>query len=319
LKIIGTGSAVPARVVTNDELALFLDTSDEWIRTRTGIRTRRVMTDETLDQLALQAAQGALADAGAEAGSLDFLLCSTVQGEWVTPGLGCALQGMLGAECPSVDLNGACAGFLYALDMADCYIKAGKAKRILIVCAEAMSRVTDWTDRSTCVLFGDAAAAVVVEEGEGLLATRLTTRGNTEVLRMRANSGNCPYQAQSPQKDYIHMQGQDVYRFAVSASSDDLKKVIAAADLTPDDIHHYLLHQANMRILEAVRARLKQPPERFPHNIERTGNTSSASVPLLLDELNREGRLKTGDLLAMSAFGAGLVTGACVLKWTKGK
>ena len=138
MKIIGTGSAVPARVVTNDELALFLDTSDEWIRTRTGIQTRHVITDETLDQLAFRAAQGALADAGAEAGSLDFLLCSTVQGEWVTPGLGCALQGMLGTECPAVDLNGACAGFLYALDMADCYIKAGRANRILIVCAEAM-------------------------------------------------------------------------------------------------------------------------------------------------------------------------------------
>jgi 3-oxoacyl-[acyl-carrier-protein] synthase-3 len=315
LRIIGTGSALPQRIVTNQDLAEFLDTNDEWISTRTGIRERHVLTDESLDQIALKAAKRALDSARVSAGELDFILCSTVQGEWVTPGLGCIVQRDLGAVCPALDVNGACAGFIYALDTADAYLKAGKAKRILIVCAEAMSRIVDWTRREESVLFGDGAGAVVVDGGEGILAMRLTTRGDNALLYMRAADGNSPFIRNPVDKDYLHMAGQEVYRFAVGACVEDLRAILSETGINAGEIDHYLLHQANFRILEAVRSRMKQPPEKFPHNIEHYSNTSSATIPILLDELNRSGALEPGHTLAMAAFGAGLVNGACIMKW----
>jgi len=315
LRIIGTGSALPSRVVTNADLCQFLNTSDEWIRTRTGIRERRVLSGESLDSLASRAAAAALESAGLFAADLDFILCSTVQGEWVTPALSCVVQRDLGAACPALDLNGACAGFVYALDAADAYLKAGKVRRVLVVCAEAMTRIVDWTRREECVLFGDGAGAVVVDGGEGLIAMRLTTRGDSSLLYMRAATGNSPFAANPVEPDYLHMAGQEVYRFAVNACAEDLRALLREAGLGPGEIGHYLLHQANLRILEAVRARMEQPPERFPYNLDRYGNTSSATLPILLDELSRAGELRAGEWLALSAFGAGLVTGSCLMKW----
>ena len=315
MRIIGTGSALPTRLVTNQDLTEFLDTSDEWISTRTGIHERRVLTGETLDQLAVQAAKQALENARVTPEEIDFILCSTVQGEWVTPGLGCVIQKALGAACPALDLNGACAGFIYALDVADAFLKAGKAKRVLVVCAEAMSRLVDWTRREECVLFGDGAGAALVDGGEGLLAMRLTTRGDTALLHMRASGLNSPFETNPAEKDYLHMAGQEVYRFAVGACVEDLRAILAETGLNPEDVDHYVLHQANFRILEAVRSRMGQPPEKFPHNLERYGNTSSATIPILLDEMNRAGALKAGETIALAAFGAGLVTGACLVKW----
>jgi 3-oxoacyl-[acyl-carrier-protein] synthase-3 len=315
LRIVSTGSALPAKCITNADLSEFLDTSDEWISTRTGIRTRRILTDETLDLLASRSARQALDMAGLSAGDIDLILCSTVQGEWVTPALACAVQRDLGAVCPAFDLNGACAGFVYALDVADAYLRAGKAGRILVVCAEAMSRLVDWTRRETCVLFGDGAAAVVVDGADGLMAMRLTTRGDQTLLRMSASTGNSPFADTKIERDFLYMAGQEVYRFAVSACVEDLRALLAETGLEADQIDHYLLHQANLRILEAVRARMAQPAERFAHNMERCGNTSSASLPILLDELNRGGALRQGQRIALSAFGAGLVTGSCIIKW----
>lgn len=304
-------------VVTNQDLAKFLDTSDEWISTRTGIRERRALSTESLDMLASEAAKAALDCAGLTAKDLDFILCSTVQGQWVTPALSCVVQRDLGAACPALDVNGACAGFVYALDLADAYLKAGKARRILIVCAEAMSRIVDWTRREASVLFGDGAGAAVVDGGEGLLATRLTTRGESMPLYVRASTGNSPFEANPTQQDFLHMAGQEVYRFAVSACVEDLRAILSQAGITEGEVDYFLLHQANFRILEAVRARMEQPPEKFPHNLERYGNTSSATIPILLDELNRAGVLKPAQTLALSAFGAGLVTGACLIRWDK--
>lgn len=315
MRIIGTGSALPKLTVTNDDLAKFLDTSDEWISTRTGIRSRQVLSDETLFDLACRACDAALENAGASPDELDFIICSTVQGEWITPGMSCAVQQHLGAKCPCVDINAACAGFVYALDIADAYISSGRARRILVLCAEAISRLTDWTDRSSCVLFGDGAGAVVVGEGEGLIKTRLTTRGNTEVLYALASRGNSPYARDAEVPFGLKMQGQEVYKSAVSCSSEDLRTLLGECGLTAPDVKFYIMHQANMRILEAVRSRLKVGPEHMPHNIERTGNTSSASCTILLDELNRAGELKNGDIIALSAFGAGFVTGAALLRW----
>ncbi len=315
MRIIGTGSSLPSRVVTNLDLTRFLDTSDEWISTRTGIRERRVLTTESLGQLATQAAKAALENAGVTASEIDFILCSTVQGEWVTPALACVVQRDLGATCPAMDVNGACAGFIYALDLADSHLKAGKAKKILILCAEAMSHIANWTRREEGVLFGDGAGAVVVDGEEGLLAMRLTTRGDSVVLHMRASTGNSPFEENPAAQDFLHMAGQEVYRFAVGSCTEDLRTLLEQTGLNAGDIDYFVLHQANFRILEAVRARMEQPPEKFPHNLERYGNTSSATVPILLDEMHRSGALKRGQTLALAAFGAGLVTGACLIRW----
>ena len=317
MRILGTGSALPALTVTNDDLAKFLDTSDEWIRTHTGIESRQVITDETLLQLAARAANAALENAGLTSADIDYLLCSTVQADTVTPSLGCVLQAEIGAACPALDVNGACAGFLYALDLADALLKAGKAARVLVVCAEGMTRMVDWSDRSTCVLFGDGAGAAVVDGGEGLLATRLTSAGDATFLNMYPSPGNSPFATSHLPMRALYMDGPEIYRFAVSHSVKDLRAVCEAAGVALEDVDHFLLHQANKRIIDAARVRLKQPEEKFPLNVQVRGNTSSASVPILLDEVSRAGRLRPGDILAMSAFGAGLTTGACVLRWTK--
>ncbi len=317
MRILGTGSALPVYTLTNERLTEFLDTSDEWIRTRTGIQTRQMLTDETLLELGVKAARLALENAGLEAGDVDYILCSTVQGDTVTPSLACLLQKEIGAACPAVDINGACAGFIYALDLADAYLRAGKAGRMLVVCAEGMSRLVDWTDRSTCVLFGDGAGAVVVDGGEGLFHAHLTSDGNAVPLNLYPNPGNSPFAINPKPMTSLYMDGPEIYRFAVSHSTADLRTVVEEAGLALDEIDHYLLHQANKRILDAVRARLKQPEEKFPSNVYKRGNCSSASIPILLDEINRAGELHKGDKLALSAFGAGLTTGACVLSWTR--
>ena len=268
-------------------------------------------------QLAARAANAALENAGLTSADIDYLLCSTVQADTVTPSLGCVLQAEIGAACPALDINGACAGFLYALDLADALLKAGKAARVLVVCAEGMSRMVDWSDRSTCVLFGDGAGAAVVDGGEGLLATRLTSAGDATFLNMHPSPGNSPFATSHLPMRALYMDGPEIYRFAVSHSVKDLRAVCEAAGVALEDVDHFLLHQANKRIIDAARVRLKQPQEKFPLNVQVRGNTSSASVPILLDEVNRAGRLRPGDILAMSAFGAGLTTGACVLRWTK--
>ncbi len=317
MRVLGTGSALPAFTLDNERLTEFLDTSDEWIRTRTGICSRQVMTDETILQLATQAATRALENAGLAAGDLDYILCSTVQADTITPSLGCMLQKELGTNCPAVDINGACSGFIYALDLADAYLKSGKAGRMLVVSAESMSRIANWTDRSTCVLFGDGAGAVVLDAGEGMFRANLTSNGLVAPLHLTAPSGNSPFMEHGEPMKGLYMDGPEIYKFAVSHSSADLRRVAEDAKINLDDIDHYLLHQANKRIVDAVRTRLKQPEEKFPTNIAVRGNTSSASIPILLDEENRKGRFHRGDLLAMSAFGAGLTTGACILEWTR--
>lgn len=317
MRILGTGSALPAYTLTNDRLTKFLDTSDEWIRTRTGICSRQIMTDENLVQLAREAALCALENAGMSAAGIDFIICTTVQGDTVTPSMACVLQKEIGANCPALDVNGACAGFIYALDFADAYLKAGKAKRILIISAEGMSRLTDWTDRSTCVLFGDGAGAAVVDGEENLFSAHLTSDGNAQPLNILPDTGNSPFLKDHHPMRRLYMDGQEIYKFAVSHSVSDLQEVIHTAGAALDDVNHYLLHQANKRIVDAVRSRLRQPPEKFPVNVNVRGNTSSASIPILLDEENRAGRFRKGDLLAMSAFGAGLTTGACIIKWTR--
>lgn len=317
LTILGTGSALPEQTVTNDMLSQLVDTSDEWITTRTGIRQRRIMDTESLADLASRAALSALENAGITPQQLDMILCSTMRGDNTTPSLACLVQGRIGATCPAVDLNAACTGFLYALDMAEAYFLAGKAQNILIVSAEAMSRILDFSDRATCVLFGDGAGAVVVTKGDDLLGVRVHAQTNDQWLISRATGGSCPYSHGQNTDTSLYMNGQEIYKFAVSCVLQDMEWMTGELGIKPEDISWFLLHQANKRILEAVRTRLKQPAEKFPSTIEKYGNTSSSSLPILLDEMNRAGRLKPGQLLFLSAFGAGLTNGACVLRWGK--
>lgn len=314
-QFLGTGSYVPERVVTNEELSQYVDTSDEWITQRVGVRQRRVCVTETAADLAEKAASRALENAGVTPQELDLILCATVSGEDISPSIGCMVQRRLGATCPGFDINAACPAFLYLLETAAGFFARGYEK-ILVVGAERMSRIIDWTDRSTCVIFGDGAGAAVLGKGDNYLSSKLYTAGGDEVIKIPAGVGISPfYQGDKTLKPFVHMNGQETYKFAVRAMRRDLKEVIQAAGLREEDIDHVIPHQANYRIIDDARRKLAIPPERFHMNIDRYGNTSAASIPLLLDELNREGKLKRGQLIAFCAFGGGLSSAASVVRW----
>ena len=318
MRIAGIGSAIPRKVVTNEMLSEFLETSDEWITSRTGIRERHVLSDEKFETLAAEAAEKALADAGIGREEIELVLCSTATSPYITPSLACVVREALQLPCPAMDLNAACAGFLYALDVADAYLRSGKAGRILLICADNLSRIADWQDRSTCVLFGDAAAALVLTDaGEDLRAILLRAEDNGTCLMAKNDSGNSPFLAQREGGMPLQMEGQMVFRHAVASAQEDICAVLQQAGMEQQAIDHFLLHQANIRIVDFIRKKMGLPEEKFDHNIEHYGNTSSASIPLLMDELYRSGRLKKGEKLLLNAFGAGFVSGACVLEWNK--
>lgn len=316
--ISGTGSCLPALTVQNDDFVKFVDTSDEWIATRTGIRRRHFMKDETLSQIAAEAAKKALDNAGFAASDMDLILCATVQGEDISPSLACLVQSELGADCPAFDLNAGCTGFLYALHTAAAYFRSGMANHILIVCAEQLSRFLDWKDRSTCVLFGDGAAAVVLSRGDSLLSVQIGARGQQKDLRIPGKNVSGPFWSEMEQNQtLIRMNGREIFKFAVTTVQDEIASAVREARLTADDVDYFLLHQANGRIIDSARTRLHQPKEKFPVNYAEYGNTSSVSIPLLLDELNRNHRLKQGNILLLCAFGAGLTWGSCIIRWEK--
>ena len=315
MKITGTGSVLPKKIVTNDMLSEFLDTSDAWIYPRTGIRYRHVISDEKLEDMAAEASVKALENAGIKAEDLDMIICSNVVNEYVTPSLSCIVQGAIGATCPCLDINCACAGFIYALDIAESHFKAGKVKNVLVVCAEEPSRMTSWKDRSVCVLFGDGAGAAVLTEGDNIKGIKLSAASATDKLYEKRILEPTPYVAKEEENVTLQMKGQDVFKFAVKASSGDIKYLLDKLGMDAGDVKWYLLHQANMRIINSIRDFLGQPEEKFPTNVESHGNSSSASCPILLDECNRKGLFKPGDILALSAFGAGFISGAVILEW----
>lgn len=318
--ILGTGSALPKHIVTNEDLSRIVDTSDEWIRSRTGIAERRICDTESATDLAYEAAIQALADSGCKIDELDLIICATISADYIIPSMACILQQRLGAICPAFDINAACTGFVYGLDVAAGYFARKPNQKILLVAAEKMSRLVDWQDRSTCVLFGDGAGAVVLGKGDDLLAIQLGAEGKIDPLYAHAQIGNNPFcTAEQNEKAsaYLYMDGQEVFRFAVTAMTKTIEAALAEANLTKEQITYLLPHQANIRIIESARNRLRMSEEQCLTNIATHGNTSAAGIAILLDEANKSGKLKSGDILAFTAFGGGLTTGACIMRWNK--
>ena len=331
IRITGTGSALPGRIVTNKELEQMVETSDEWIRERTGIGERHVSVGETVVTLGSEAACKALEQAGKRAEEIDLILVATCSPEQYLPCCACQVQAAIGAvNALAFDVNAACSGFLFALNTADAYLRTGLAENALVIGSEVLSKLVDWTDRGSCILFGDGAGAVVVERCEaspGILGRALHSDGTGGgVLQCGARELTTPYArtsvAKTDQKQqtddrehYIQMDGQEVYRFATRRVPQCIEEALADAGLAVPDIDLFVLHQANARIIDAVAKRLHADREKFPTNLERVGNLSSASIPVLLDEQHRQGKLHRGDRIVLAGFGAGLTIGACVMTW----
>ena len=309
-KIIGTGHYVPDNILTNDDLTKMVDTSDEWISTRTGIKERHILSDDqTRTEMSVKAGFAALENAGLGVEDIDYLICSTVHGDFITPSLACCVQKDMGLKCPGFDINAACAGFLYALNIAASFIKSNsKINRVLVVSTEAMSRLVNWQDRNTCVLFGDGSGAAVVERSEEntFLASIEKAKGNSDVLYIDYNEQGKPC---------ISMNGGEVFKFAVTSACRDIKSALKEAGLEQSDVKHVILHQANKRITDSVQGKLEISEDKYVSTIHKYGNTSSSGIAIALDELNRSGKINKGDVIAMSAFGGGLVSSAMIIRW----
>ncbi len=317
-KIIGTGSYLPETIVTNDDLSKIMDTSDEWISTRTGIKERHLVKEENTTFMCVEAAKRALANANMSAEDIELIIVGTITGDHVTPSAACEIQAAIGAKkAVAFDVNAACSGFLFALHTAHAYLQAGIYKNALLLGAETLSKIMDWSDRSTCVLFGDGAgAAVVCTEEQGLLAFEQGSDGaKGHVLACRNRVNNNPLVNNPIELDYVHMDGQEVYKFAVSTVPKSISRVLEKAGVTAEEVDYYVLHQANIRIIQSVAKRLKLSEDKFPISLDHCGNISAGSVPILLDEMNRKGMLKRGDKLILSGFGAGLTWGTALLEW----
>lgn len=317
-RIIGTGSCLPETVVTNDDLSKIMDTSDEWISSRTGIRERRLVKEETTASMAAEAAKRALSDAGVAAEEIDLIIVGTITGDHVTPSTACEVQAAIGAEhAVAFDINAACSGFVFSLNTAYAYMQAGMAETALVIGVETLSKIMDWNDRSTCVLFGDGAgAAVLKKDQEGILSFDQGSDGAKGlVLACPNRTNNNPLVQTDKTLRYTHMDGQEVYKFAVTTVPESIHRAVDEAGLAIGDIKYFALHQANIRIIQSVAKRLKVSVEQFPISLDHCGNISAASVPILLDEMNRKGMLKRGDKIVMSGFGGGLTWGTTVLTW----
>jgi 3-oxoacyl-[acyl-carrier-protein] synthase III len=321
--IVGTGSALPERVITNFDLEKLVDTSDEWIVERTGIKERRqAAPGETTSALCIQAAGRALQMAGLSARDLDMIICSTISPDMPLPSTAAFIQRGLGADSViSFDLAAACSGFLFGMTIAEQFIRTERARYVLIVGAELLSRFLDYQDRATCVLFGDGVAAGIlgpVDPPSGLLATDMHTDGNfAEHLYIPAGGTAKPASCETvkAREHYVKMKGNELFKVAVRSLEDVCRRVLAKAGTDVDQLDLFIPHQANQRITEAVRDRLGICSEKVFSNISRIGNTSSASIPLCLDECVRSGRIKKGDLILMAAFGAGVTWGAALMRW----
>ncbi|HEY5973454.1 MAG TPA: beta-ketoacyl-ACP synthase III [Geobacteraceae bacterium] len=322
-RITGTGSAVPDKVLTNFDLEKLVDTTDEWITTRTGIKERRIAVDgEYTSTFASRAAENALAMAGVSAAEIDMVIVATITPDFPFPSTACIVQNNLNAlNAAAFDISAACSGFVYGLATVDKFIRCGAVKKALVVGAEVLSRIIDWTDRNTCLLFGDGAGAVVVEahDGEaGILDSLIKSDGSYWELLYQPGVGNRNPATQKTLDDrlnFLQMQGNEVFKLAVRAMEDAAVQVLADNGLAPADIDIFIPHQANRRIIDAIGKRLHLPEDKVFVNLDRYGNTSAASIPLALDEANRTGRIAPGNLVLFDAFGGGLTWGALPVRW----
>ena len=321
--IRGTGSALPSRVLTNADLEKMVDTSDDWITSRTGIRERRIAGgEEYMSQFATSAGEAALQAAGLPASEIDLIICATVTPDMPIPATACIVQNNLGAAgSAAFDLAAGCSGFIYALAVAERFVSSGDYRAVLVIGAELLSKYTDWRDRATCVLFGDGAGAVVLTAGEapfGVLASAMHADGSmADFIYVPAGGTREPASERtvSERRHYIRMRGNETFKMAVRSMEETSRAVLEKAGMTPGDVNLFIPHQANRRIIDAVGTRLGLRPDQVYVNIERVGNTSAASIPVALDEAVRKGLVTRGDNLLFAAFGTGLTWGAAVCKW----
>ncbi len=323
-RIRGTGAAVPKKLLTNADLEKIVDTSDKWITERTGIKVRHVVSEgEKFSDLCTKAAEAALKRAHVKPEDLDMILVGTVSGDMIFPATSCLVQRNLGAtKAAAADVAAACVGFLYGLHLADGLIQSNKAENVLVIGGEILTRYVDWTDRSTCVLFGDGAGAVVLQATKGdhgILGTRMKSNGNyADFICMPGGGSNRPPNDPKSIEErlpFIKMRGNETFKVAVKAMAEVTSELLAEQGFSKEEIHLFIPHQANERIIDAVGERLKFPAERVYKNVDRYGNTSAASIPIALDECVQKNLIKTGDLVMLTAFGAGLVWGSVLLRW----
>ena len=317
-KICGTGSYVPPRVMDNDDMAKLVDTNDEWIRERTGIARRHIAKEETTSWMAGQAAARAVEQSGIAPEEIDMIILATSSSETIYPCAACEVQKEIGAvNAVGYDLNAACTGFVLGFNTAQAYIQAGIYRTILVAGAESMSHMIDWTDRGTCILFGDGAGAVLLRAQEG---TPVRMAAHSDGKKGPALTGLSRHRKdwdleEEEKNAYIQMDGQGVFKFAVRKVPEIIEEILEQSNVSLEEINYFILHQANRRIIEAVAKRLKTDISRFPMNLEEYANTSAATVPILLDEMNRKGMFKEGQKLIMAGFGAGLTWAGCLFEW----
>lgn len=322
-KICGTGSYAPPHIMDNNDLAKIVDTSDEWIRERTGIVRRHVIQEETTSYMAGQAAMRAIEQSGTDPEEIDLILAATSSSETVFPCMACEVQKMIGAKrAAGFDINAACTGFVLAYNTAQAYISAGIYRTVLVIGAESMSNMVDWTDRSTCILFGDGAGAVLLKAEEGtpcrMAAYSDGKKGEalTALSRHRKGWEDLTGEEKKIDKEsYIQMDGQAVFKFAVRKVPEIVEELLGQENLGVEDVDWFILHQANRRIVEAAAKRLKADIAKFPMNLDEYGNTSGASIPILMDEMNRKGMFERGQKIVLAGFGAGLTWAACLTEW----
>lgn len=317
-KILGTGSYVPGRTVENNDLAKLVDTNDAWIRERTGIERRHVTEEETTSAMASRAARKALENGGISPEEIDLILVATSTPDIIFPCVACRVQKEIDAvNAVCFDLNAACSGFLFAYQTAQAYIQAGVYQKVLLIGADSMSQMVDWSDRGTCILFGDGAgAAVLSAEETGLSIHAAHSDGaRGDVLTGMSRHRKDWQQPEKIQESFIHMDGQSVFKFAVRSVPEIVEELLEKAGINREEIDYFFLHQANRRIIEAAAKRIRVDISRFPMNLQEYGNTSAASIPILLDEWNRKGYLKRGNKLIFAGFGAGLSWAGSLLEW----
>lgn len=317
-RIVGTGSYVPEQIVTNHDLAKIVETNDEWIRSRTGIGERCIATTESNSHMAAMAAGRALDQAGIKPEEVDLILLATSSPDYCFPNGACEVQGEIGAvNAAGYDISAACTGFVYALNTAHAFISAGIYRTALVIGSDVLSKLIDWTDRGTCVLFGDGAGAAVVRASEtGVKGIKMCSDGTKgSVLTCGARTNGNFLIGKKPELGYMTMDGQEVFKFAVKKVPEIIRQILEENNTDIEEIRYFVLHQANIRIIDSVARRLKVSTDRFPNNMEHYGNTSGGSIPILLDEMNRKGLLKPGDKIILSGFGAGLTWGATLLEW----